>query len=142
MNPASQSGSFFDCRILSITTLIGQGSRMSLNVSPSTAMNAKLNAFQCGRMRRIRLNFPGWFERLPFVGFLSVSKSFFLRNLPFWYQHNSCVPPKAIGRGWCDGSQYRLPPAGLFFSHHVLMRIPATGSNRLRSRSNRRGVLR
>ena len=81
-----QPGNFFDCRMLSITILIGHGSRTSLKVSPSTATNARVSAFQCGRMRRAMLNFPGWFERGAF-GLLSSMCSFCPRDRPFRFEH-------------------------------------------------------
>src|SRR5258708_37361875 len=59
-NPCSHPGNLFDCRMLSIPILIGHGSRTSLNVSPNTATDSRLRAFQCGRMRRAMLNFPRW----------------------------------------------------------------------------------
>src|ERR1700676_5446850 len=54
-----QPGSAFDCRMLSMTIFMGQGSRTSLKVSPKTAMNARVRAFQWGRMRRVIFNLPG-----------------------------------------------------------------------------------
>src|ERR1700676_728797 len=66
-NGPSQRGNAFDCRMLSMTILIGQGSRISLKVSPSTAMNARVRAFQWGRMRRVIFNLPGRCEE-SFVG--------------------------------------------------------------------------
>src|SRR4051812_6515327 len=51
--------------MLSTTIAIGQGSRISATVSPSTAMSATVSAFQCGRRRRLSriLAFAG--EGLP-----------------------------------------------------------------------------
>src|ERR1700747_2902383 len=77
-NPCIQAGNFFDCRILSITILIGHGSRTSLNVSPNTATNARVSAFQCGQIRPVMLNSPGRFERVAF-GLLPSMFSFVLR---------------------------------------------------------------
>src|SRR4051812_19993741 len=47
----SQPGSFFDWSTLSTTILMGQGSSMSVMVSPNTAARATMRVFQCGRMR-------------------------------------------------------------------------------------------
>src|ERR1700730_4429147 len=62
-----QPGSAFDCRILSITIFLGQGSRTSLKVAPKTAMNARVRAFEWGRMSRVIFNLPGRCEE-SFVG--------------------------------------------------------------------------
>src|ERR1700730_9578450 len=70
-----QPGSAFDCRILSITIFMGQGSRTSLKVSPNTAMNARVRAFQWGRMRRVIFNLPGRCEE-SFVGLSDISYGF------------------------------------------------------------------
>jgi len=45
-NPPNHGGSFFDCRILSTTTLTGQGSSTSARVSPKTAISATASPFQ------------------------------------------------------------------------------------------------
>src|SRR4030088_390831 len=66
-----QPGSALDCRILSITIFMGQGSRTSLKVSPKTAMNARVRAFQWGRMRRVIFNLPGRCEE-SFVGLSDI----------------------------------------------------------------------
>src|ERR1700745_4214322 len=70
--PPNQPGSFFDCRMLSMTILIGQGSRTSLKVSPSTATKARASCFQYGRMRRTTLSFADWFDNQRFLGVLGM----------------------------------------------------------------------
>src|SRR5881396_672576 len=59
---SSHPGSFFDCRTLSTTTLIGHGSRTSASVSPSTATKASVRARQWRRRKcatRAFLTRPG-----------------------------------------------------------------------------------
>jgi hypothetical protein len=61
---------------------MGQGSRMSVNVSPSTATIAMVRAFQCGWISAVRINFREGGELIGFVAVVGIGFSGSLAGVP------------------------------------------------------------